>query len=43
MFSEFTFWLMQQPKEAQFCWYLGMFIILIVCIIYSMLQELKED
>ena len=43
MFSNFSFWLMQQPKEIQICWYLGTFIIFIVCIIYGMLQEPKEE
>lgn len=43
MFSDFTFWLMQQPKEIQLWWNLAMVIILVVCIIYAMIQEPKEE
>jgi len=43
MFSDFTLWLIQQPKEVQFWYYLAMVIILVVCIVYSILQEPKED
>lgn len=43
MFSDFTFWLMQQPKEIQFCWYLFLFIMLVVGLIYSILQEPREE
>lgn len=43
MYSDFSFWLMQQPKEVQFWYYLAMVIILVICVIYGMLQEPKED
>lgn len=43
MYIDFLFWLIQQPKEIQFWYYLAMFIISVVCIAYSILQELKEN
>lgn len=43
MFSDFTFWLMQQPSNIQFWWFLGMFIILVVGLVYGILQEPKEE
>ena len=43
MLNDFTFWLRQQPKEVQFCWYLFLFIILVVGLIYSILQEPREE
>lgn len=43
MCSDFYFWLMQQPQNIQFWYYLGMVIILVVCIVYSILQEPKEE
>lgn len=43
MFSDFTFWLMQQPKEIQFWWYVGMFAVLTICIISAMIQEHRAE
>ncbi len=39
MYSNFTFWLIQQPKEVQFGYYLAMVIILVIYIAYDILQE----
>ncbi len=43
MFSDFTFWLMQQPSNIQFLWYIVMIIILAIGLIYGILQEPKEE